>query len=206
MGDKFKIVLAFSRESSNKVYVQHRLKEYGEYVNELMEKKQANVYVCGEAANMAREVKATLVQIIATQRAVGALKAEEILNVMRSGSQYQVSILFSKGSCGTMTDMARRRTSGSPWILPIDHSKLKKWLGNGGSGASMYDGRCECRREPYIGVALLRAALVRLHWFDAFGEWLFRERSAHIEIWGLGLTREFRKQNSVRTEQNQYGQ
>ncbi|KAI8670186.1 NADPH--cytochrome P450 reductase [Fusarium keratoplasticum] len=92
MGGKFKIVLAFSRESSNKVYVQHRLKEYGEYVNELMEKKKANIYVCGEAANMAREVKATLVQIIATQRGVGALKAEEILNVMRSGNQYQEDI------------------------------------------------------------------------------------------------------------------
>lgn len=90
MGDKFKIILAFSRESSSKVYVQHRLKEHGESINELMEKKQAHVYVCGEAANMAREVKATLVQIIATQRGVRPSKAEEILNVMRSANQYQV--------------------------------------------------------------------------------------------------------------------
>ncbi|KAH6986579.1 FAD binding domain-containing protein [Ilyonectria destructans] len=92
MGDKFKIVLAFSREGLNKVYVQHRLKEHGEYVNELMEKKQANVYVCGEAANMAREVKATLIQIIATQRGVGSSKAERILNIMRLANQYQEDV------------------------------------------------------------------------------------------------------------------
>lgn len=39
MGDKFEIVTAFSREGKDKVYVQHRLKEYAAEVNKLLEQK-----------------------------------------------------------------------------------------------------------------------------------------------------------------------
>jgi hypothetical protein len=40
----------FSREGSEKVYVQHRLKENAELVSDLL-KQKANFYVCGDAAN-----------------------------------------------------------------------------------------------------------------------------------------------------------
>lgn len=64
LGDNFELITAFSREGPNKVYVQHRLKERAKEVNELLEKK-AYIYVCGDAANMAREVNTVLAQIIA---------------------------------------------------------------------------------------------------------------------------------------------
>uniref|UniRef100_A0A8H7NPD1 NADPH--cytochrome P450 reductase n=1 Tax=Bionectria ochroleuca TaxID=29856 RepID=A0A8H7NPD1_BIOOC len=64
LGDKFEMVTAFSREGPKKVYVQHRLKERAQEVNELLLQK-ASFYVCGDAANMAREVNAVLVQLIA---------------------------------------------------------------------------------------------------------------------------------------------
>lgn len=89
LGDKFEIVLAFSRDGPKKVYVQHRLKEYEKEVNELLEKK-AYFYVCGDAANMAREVNSVLAQIIAGQRNIPEAKAEEIVKSMRSSNQYQV--------------------------------------------------------------------------------------------------------------------
>ncbi len=78
MGDKFELITAFSREGPKKVYVQHRLKERAREVNELLEKK-AYFYVCGDAANMAREVNSVLGQILSEQRGISEAKAEEIV-------------------------------------------------------------------------------------------------------------------------------
>lgn len=89
MGDSFEIVTAFSRESNKKVYVQHRLKERSKEINELLEKK-AYFYVCGDAANMAREVHNVLGQIISEERGVPEAKAEDIVKNMRASNQYQV--------------------------------------------------------------------------------------------------------------------
>ncbi|KAL5614344.1 hypothetical protein BROUX41_004450 [Berkeleyomyces rouxiae] len=88
MGDKFELITAFSREGATKVYVQHRLKERAAEINELLLQK-ANIYVCGDAANMAREVNIVLAQIIAEQRGIPEAKAEEIVKSMRASSQYQ---------------------------------------------------------------------------------------------------------------------
>lgn len=71
--------------------MQHRLKERSKEINDLL-MKRAYVYVCGDAANMAREVHAALIQIVAEQREVPTAKAEEIIKNMRSANQYQVRV------------------------------------------------------------------------------------------------------------------
>ncbi|KAK4214842.1 hypothetical protein QBC37DRAFT_141529 [Rhypophila decipiens] len=91
LGDKFELVTAFSREGNKKVYVQHRLKERSQEINELLEKK-AYFYVCGDAANMAREVNTVLAQIISEQRGIPEAKAEEIVKNMRASNQYQEDV------------------------------------------------------------------------------------------------------------------
>ncbi|KAJ5348971.1 hypothetical protein MYU51_011699 [Penicillium brevicompactum] len=91
MGDSLKIVTAFSREGSKKVYVQHRLKEQATLVSELL-KQKANFYVCGDAANMAREVNLVLGHIIAEQRGMPAEKGEEMVKHMRSSGSYQEDV------------------------------------------------------------------------------------------------------------------
>jgi hypothetical protein len=89
LGDKFTLITAFSREGPNKVYVQHRLQERAKEVNELLQQK-AYFYVCGDAANMAREVNTVLAKIIAEQRGIPESKGEEIVKSMRAANQYQV--------------------------------------------------------------------------------------------------------------------
>ncbi|KAK3323422.1 NADPH-cytochrome P450 reductase [Cercophora scortea] len=91
LGDKLEIVTAFSRDGPKKVYVQHRLKEKAKEVNELLEKK-AYFYVCGDAANMAREVNTVLGQILAEQRGIPETKGEEIVKNMRAANQYQEDV------------------------------------------------------------------------------------------------------------------
>ena len=104
------MVTAFSREGPNKVYVQHRLKERAKEVNELLEQK-AYLYVCGDAANMAREVNTVLAQIIAEQRGIPEAKGEEIVKNMRSSNQYQV-----RRPCKTQF-LPRTLTPGQSWLL-----------------------------------------------------------------------------------------
>jgi len=82
---------AFSREGPKKVYVQHLLEGYGEEVNKLLEQK-AYFYVCGDAANMAREVNVLLGKIISKYRNVSETKGEEIVKAMRASNQYQEDV------------------------------------------------------------------------------------------------------------------
>ncbi|PHH72644.1 hypothetical protein CDD83_4902 [Cordyceps sp. RAO-2017] len=91
LGDKFEMITAFSRDGNKKVYVQHRLKERAKEVNELLSQK-AFFYVCGDAANMAREVNTVLAQIIAEGRGVSEQKGEEIVKHMRAANQYQEDV------------------------------------------------------------------------------------------------------------------
>lgn len=103
MGDQFEMHTAFSREGPSKVYVQHLLKQQGKEINELLEKK-AYFYVCGDAANMAREVNTVLAQIIAEHRGVSEAKAEEIVKNMRAANQYQVRPHTSQPQNMVLTD------------------------------------------------------------------------------------------------------
>jgi hypothetical protein len=111
MGDQFVMHTAFSREGPNKVYVQHLLKQQGKEINELLEQK-AYFYVCGDAANMAREVNTVLAQIIAEHRGVSEAKAEEIVKNMRAANQYQVSLQSDINCVRCGADKFCRRTFG----------------------------------------------------------------------------------------------
>lgn len=113
MGDKFEMHTAFSREGPEKVYVQHLLKQQGKIINDLLEQK-AYFYVCGDAANMAREVNAVLVQIIAEHRDKTEAKAEEIVKNMRAANQYQVRCVDLLLVYHTLivTNIIHRRTFG----------------------------------------------------------------------------------------------
>lgn len=114
LGDKFELVTAFSREGPKKVYVQHRLKERAKEVNELLQQK-AYFYVCGDAANMAREVNAVLAQILSAERGIPEAKGEEIVKQMRQANQYQVcSPLSSRlpGCDQKVANLSDRRMCG----------------------------------------------------------------------------------------------
>ncbi|KAL5115113.1 hypothetical protein ACEQ8H_007028 [Pleosporales sp. CAS-2024a] len=91
LGDQFEMHTAFSRDGPNKVYVQNKIEEHGEEVNQLLEQK-AYFYVCGDAARMARDVNTLLGKIIAKYRNVPETKGEEIVKAMRASNQYQEDV------------------------------------------------------------------------------------------------------------------
>lgn len=112
------MITAFSREGNKKVYVQHRLKERAEEVNELL-KQKAFFYVCGDAANMAREVNTVLAQIIAEGRGVSEQKGEEVVKHMRAANQYQVCPPLRSS---TRTFLTNARFTGGCLVLDYQAS------------------------------------------------------------------------------------
>ncbi|KAF2180024.1 hypothetical protein K469DRAFT_593527 [Zopfia rhizophila CBS 207.26] len=91
LGDNFILHVAFSRDGPKKVYVQHKMEEWAEELDKLLQQK-AYFYVCGDAANMAREVNTLLGKIIAKHRNVSETKGEEIVKAMRASNQYQEDV------------------------------------------------------------------------------------------------------------------
>ncbi|HET7134144.1 MAG TPA: hypothetical protein VFJ95_17930, partial [Gammaproteobacteria bacterium] len=79
---------AFSRDQSEKVYVQHRIAERAADLYDWLE-RGAHVYVCGDAEGMAPAVHAALRE--AVQRASGRTSeaAEEYLQALKAAKRYQ---------------------------------------------------------------------------------------------------------------------
>jgi sulfite reductase (NADPH) flavoprotein alpha-component len=75
------------------VYVQHRLRECGNAVWELLQ-AGGHFYVCGDAQHMAGDVEAALLDIIAERQAGGRPAAAAYLDNLRANDRYQRDVWF----------------------------------------------------------------------------------------------------------------
>ncbi|VUC24083.1 unnamed protein product [Clonostachys rosea] len=91
LGDRFELITAFSRQGSDKIYVQHRLEEQSKKIGELIQ-QGAFVYICGDAAHMAREVNVVLAQIIASSHDVDETEGRKLLKTMKSTNRFQEDV------------------------------------------------------------------------------------------------------------------
>ncbi|KIW75335.1 hypothetical protein Z517_10076 [Fonsecaea pedrosoi CBS 271.37] len=87
LGEKFQLFTAFSRETSQKVYVQHLLAEQSDLIYSLLQHK-AYFYVCGDAAHMAKDVNEALVHLVAQGEKISLTEAENYIKRMRNSAQY----------------------------------------------------------------------------------------------------------------------
>jgi sulfite reductase (NADPH) flavoprotein alpha-component len=78
---------AFSRDQENKVYVQDRMLEQAPLFWSWLQ-DGASVYVCGDAARMAKDVHAALQTIIEKQAGVSAQAAEEYVQTLKEEHRY----------------------------------------------------------------------------------------------------------------------
>ena len=83
--------VAFSRDQAEKIYVQDRLKEQAKGVFAWLE-RGAHLYICGDMSRMAKDVEATLLEIIAEQGQLNGEKAEQYLKDLRSNKRYQKDV------------------------------------------------------------------------------------------------------------------
>jgi sulfite reductase (NADPH) flavoprotein alpha-component len=80
--------VAFSRDRAQKVYVQHRLRARGAEVWQWLD-AGANLYVCGDAARLAPDVHAALVDIVEHHAGLDREDAAEYLGEMQCEGRYQ---------------------------------------------------------------------------------------------------------------------
>lgn len=83
-----KMDVAFSRDTEEKVYVQHRMLEHSKELFEWLQ-EGAVVYICGDKKNMAQDVHNTLIEIIEKESGMSREKAEEYLADMQQQKRYQ---------------------------------------------------------------------------------------------------------------------
>lgn len=78
---------AFSRDGNDKSYVQHRMLEQSRELYAWLE-EGAHFYVCGDEANMARDVHAALIQVIAREGGHPAEAAQDYVRRLSAEHRY----------------------------------------------------------------------------------------------------------------------
>jgi sulfite reductase (NADPH) flavoprotein alpha-component len=80
--------VAFSRDQTEKVYVQHRMRENARELFDWLE-QGAHVYVCGDASRMAKDVNDTLHELVQTAGGFTPEKTAEYLAKLKAENRYQ---------------------------------------------------------------------------------------------------------------------
>lgn len=86
-----KLDVAFSRDTDEKVYVQHRIEENSELFFKWLEEGAA-IYVCGDEKYMAKDVNEAILRVIAKEGNMSEADAEAYLNQMKTEQRYQRDI------------------------------------------------------------------------------------------------------------------
>ncbi|PIC94589.1 sulfite reductase [NADPH] flavoprotein alpha-component [Sporosarcina sp. P26b] len=80
--------VAFSRDTDEKVYVQHRMKQASQELYQWIE-EGAVIYVCGDEQNMAKDVHATLLEILQQEGGKSLEEAEAFVTQLVQEKRYQ---------------------------------------------------------------------------------------------------------------------
>ena len=86
-----RIDLAFSRDQSEKIYVQHRILEQAEELWNWIN-RGAHIYICGDESRMAKDVHQALLRVIEEQGNQSSEQAKETLNQLRLDGRYQEDV------------------------------------------------------------------------------------------------------------------
>jgi sulfite reductase (NADPH) flavoprotein alpha-component len=83
-----RIDAAFSRDTDQKVYVQHKMSENSKELFDWLE-KGAYFYVCGDKQCMAKDVHSILLDIVESEGCMSREEAENYLNDLQKTKHYQ---------------------------------------------------------------------------------------------------------------------
>lgn len=90
-GSLTKIDVAFSRDQPEKVYVQDRITQHAQELVSWLD-GGAHFYVCGDAKNMAKDVRAAVVKAYETAKGLSAADAEAQVAALERSHRYQQDV------------------------------------------------------------------------------------------------------------------
>lgn len=83
-----KMDVAFSRDTEQKVYVQHRMLEHSKELYQWLQ-EGASVYICGDEKKMAHDVHAALITILQQEGGLSSEQAAEYMTRLQQEKRYQ---------------------------------------------------------------------------------------------------------------------
>ena len=90
-GHLSRLTLAWSRDASEKVYVQDRMREVGADLFSWLE-EGAHFYICGDAKRMARDVEHALVDVVASHGKRSSDEAQAYVVALKKAGRYQADV------------------------------------------------------------------------------------------------------------------
>jgi sulfite reductase (NADPH) flavoprotein alpha-component len=90
-GHLTRLTLAWSRDSDEKIYVHHRMRDDGRDIWAWLE-RGAHVYVCGDALRMAKDVERALIDIVATHGKRSPEDAARFVAELKKNDRYQADV------------------------------------------------------------------------------------------------------------------
>ncbi|XP_037026127.1 NADPH--cytochrome P450 reductase isoform X1 [Bradysia coprophila] len=84
--------VAFSRDQAHKVYVTNLLQDDADLVWQIVGEKNGHVYICGDAKNMATDVRNILMNIIKTKGNMSDSDAQQYLKKMDAQKRYSADV------------------------------------------------------------------------------------------------------------------
>eukprot|EP00698_Gefionella_okellyi_P021874 TRINITY_DN7168_c0_g2_i2.p1 TRINITY_DN7168_c0_g2~~TRINITY_DN7168_c0_g2_i2.p1 ORF type:complete len:600 (+),score=119.08 TRINITY_DN7168_c0_g2_i2:195-1994(+) len=91
-GSLTRLVTAFSRDQTEKIYVTNRLIEHGADVARLILQANATVYVCGDAKGLVKSARQTVVDILTAHGGMDSAQASKTLLEMSKAKRYVLDI------------------------------------------------------------------------------------------------------------------
>ncbi len=86
-----RLTLAWSRDSEEKIYVQHRMRDDGRDIWAWLE-RGAHIYVCGDALRMAKDVERALVDVVAEHGRRSPEDAARYVAELKKNDRYQADV------------------------------------------------------------------------------------------------------------------
>jgi len=90
-GHLTRLTLAWSRDSAEKIYVQHRMRDDGRDLWEWLG-RGAHIYVCGDALRMAKDVEKALIDVVAEHGKRSPEDAARFVADLKKNDRYQADV------------------------------------------------------------------------------------------------------------------
>merc|ERR1711990_183928 len=91
-GTLTQLFCAFSRDQAKKVYVQHLIAEQGAMVYRLLVEEGGSFYICGDAAEMSRDVQVALLKAFEEAGSMSTAEAEKKIQALKDGGRFQLDV------------------------------------------------------------------------------------------------------------------